>query len=304
VIVTTQKPKARTPGIYTNIPADIYHRWPGASNSRMGDMLRSPAHCRDRMMNPTEPTPAMLIGTATHFAVLEPDLFDTTYVVADRCAASKANGDPCSHDGVARADGVWYCGTHLRSKGIKETDQDIKALVRSDADKCRRIRDAVWSHPASRKMLESIRPDEREVSIVWDDPDSGVRCKLRADAMSRTLGIYFDLKTTGDAGEGAFTKSIFNFGYHRQGAHALHGFAAHGVAIEHFVICAVEKDPPHGVAVYRLDDAAIEAGRDQLLPLIKRFGECERTDTWPAYSDAIQDITLPPWAWRKIDTNL
>lgn len=303
--MTTTATKPATipgPGIHANISAEVYHSWPGASNSRMNDMLRSPAHCYEQMTNPGEPTEAMQMGTAIHYAVLEPDLFETVYTVAGRCCAVKKSGERCDNGGIARAAGRWYCGVHLKSEKVLAVDGDINVLEQARHEQCLRIRDAVWAHPAAMRILGALT--YREASLVWDDPETNVRCKLRADGISKSLSVNMDLKTTIDASQQAFTRSIFNFGYHRQGAHGLSGLGVCGLPVEHFVICAVEKQPPYAVAVYRLDDAAIEAGQKQLRPLIERFAQCQRTGIWPAYSDQVQDITLPDWAWRKVDADL
>ena len=56
--------------------AEDYHASPGASASRLKQLLgRSAAHLKYAMDNPQEPTQAMIIGSATHSAILQTDLF-------------------------------------------------------------------------------------------------------------------------------------------------------------------------------------------------------------------------------------
>src|SRR5690606_26638227 len=72
---------APEPGLYPNVPADAYHRWPVASQTVLKIMRdRSPAHARQYMLTPPEPTPAMVLGQAIHMAILQPDLFRECYV--------------------------------------------------------------------------------------------------------------------------------------------------------------------------------------------------------------------------------
>ena len=52
--------------------------------------------------------------------------------------------------------------------------------------------------------------------------------------------------------------------------------------------------------MYRLTEDAIEGGRDQLRPLLARYAECVARNEWPAYSDEVQNIALPTWAWQQI----
>ena len=64
-----------TTTVQLNQSATDYHAAPGASASRLKQLKRSAAHMKYDMDNPQEPTPAMIIGSATHSAILEPDLF-------------------------------------------------------------------------------------------------------------------------------------------------------------------------------------------------------------------------------------
>ena len=52
-----------------------YHASPVCSASRLNRLRRSPAHMRYDLENPEPPTQAMIVGSATHSAILEPDLF-------------------------------------------------------------------------------------------------------------------------------------------------------------------------------------------------------------------------------------
>jgi len=46
-----------------------------------------------------------------------------------------------------------------------------------------------------------------------------------------------------------------------------------------------------------LDDAALEKAALEYTPHIERFAECQRTDTWPCFSEMAETITLPSWSW-------
>jgi hypothetical protein len=81
----------------------------------------------------------------------------------------------------------------------------------------------------------------------------------------------------------------------------LDGARAVGIPAEHFVIVAVEKEPPYAVAVYRVLDAAIDAGREQIAGLLKTYATCVALDEWPGYAEQVVDVALPAWAWNQID---
>lgn len=289
-------------GIHRSTPMGLYHGWPAASNSRLSKLRRSPAHLKAYLEEPPKERSALIIGRAAHTTILEPDTFDSTFTVAELCAATKkGDGQRCSNWGIALHEKQgWLCGVH--AKGItSEWSTTRFVLPEPDYRACRLMREAVYKHPAARGLLWG--EGDVELSMLWHDRETGVPCKGRMDRLSPRIagGAIVDVKTTRDAGRREFERAIFAHGYHRQAAFYLDGAAANGIAAEHFVIVAVEKEPPYAVAVYRLTEGAIEGGREQLRPLLARYAECVEQDVWPGYAEDVQDIALPTWAWQQID---
>lgn len=285
-----------TPDIYENVPASEYHAWPYCSASRLGQMLRSPAHCRHAMENP-ETTEAMAFGEAIHISVLQPELYADRFTTRGRCFAMQRDGNLCLNPGTKLVGGKWLCGIH--SKG-KESEDARRILSDSEYTAACGIGFRIVENAASRLLIET--PGRVELSFVWDDPASGTRCKGRADKIATIAGrrVCIDLKTTTDASYNAFGRSIVNYGYHRQAAHYLNGLAILGEPAEAFIIVAVEKEAPYGVQVFDLDQEAIELGNREIGPLIAKFGECQRSGIWPAYSDRIETINLPAWKLKEL----
>lgn len=267
------------PGIYEDVPAGTYHKWLGASQSRLLTLRdKSPAHMKWEMEHPAEVTPAMALGSAIHTAVLQPDLFA-------RRGLRDIEGDG-------------------RTKAVKDARAQLRAehpgcviLAPQDYDICIAVRDAVTAHPIARALLDG--PAER--SVVWMDEATGVMCKARFDEMPIGIGAITDLKTTIDASPAAFTRAIYRFGYYIQAAHYLAGARAREIDADFFTIIAVEKEEPYAVAVYHIRDDAIQAGADELRPLLARYAYCEVTGEWPGYPAEAIEISLPPWAWAQVD---
>ena len=267
------------PGLYPDVPAPVYRRWRAASQSILAILRdRSPAHAYEAMVNPPPQTDAERLGEAVHMAVLQPDLFARRYVRGPE-------GD-------------------RRTKAVREAWQEVAAanpgatiLLPAEYDQIIAIRDAVYRHPTARKLFGG----EAERSAVWRDPDTGVLCKGRFDEINRTVGCITDLKTTQDASPAAFTRAIYGYRYYLQAAHYLAGAQALGIDVRFFVIIAVEKEPPYGVAIYHVSGEAIRAGLEELRPLLTVYARCMETGVWPSYPAEAVEITLPPWAWRQID---
>jgi len=276
------------PGVYPGVAADVYHAWPTASNSRLTQLKRSPAHLQAYLANPVE-TAAMIVGRATHSAILEPDDFTARF---GRC--------PDGLDRRKKPDAALYDGLLAR--------YGASNLLKAPAyDACLAMRDAVYAHASAKGIAASHREVELSLrfdELVADDFTSiAIRCKARPDCHTPELagGTLWDIKTTTDASRNAFEKTIFSMGYHRQAAFYLAGARSLGLPAEHFVFVAVEKEPPYAVATYRLTEGAIDAGMAELKALATKYVECERLDHWPAYSPRIEDIALPAWAWAQVD---
>jgi exodeoxyribonuclease VIII len=260
------------PGSYSNVPDETYHRWKGASNSRLSDLLSSPAHALFSMTYRDKVTPALKRGSALHCQVLTPGAFDSRFEVRqDR----------------------------------KTSPDDACTLGANDYASVVGMAEAISEHPVASELLADCFL--REHSIVWDDCESGVRCKARIDHICKERDIAIDLKTTTDASPTEFARSIYNYGYHRQGAHYLQALTANGTPKRHFVIIAVESEakiarngkPTHAIGVYVLDSMAIEIGTKELSPLLATWKRCETSGEWPAYPEKIQDISLPGWVLKR-----
>lgn len=277
------------PGVYPGTPIDTYHKWSCASNSRLSKLLRSPAHLKAYLNEPQDDTAALIMGRAAHSAILEPELFAKMY--------TKAPADLDRRTKIGKQ--TWDDLISQFGEGFVLKADDFTAACM--------MRQSVRSHPSASKLLQG--DGEVEFSIVWDAryaDDGVVRCKARLDRHATVADrrVIVDVKTTRDASRRAFEKSIFEHGYHRQGALYLDAAQAAGIDAQDYVIIAVEKEAPFAAAVYRLTEGAIEAGREQITRLLRDYAMCETLGEWPAYAPEVQDIALPAYAWGQIDEDL
>ena len=284
-------------GIHPNTSHAEYLRWAGASNSRLSKLKRSPAHLKAYLDEPDQDSDALRIGRAVHSAILEPDSFTGVYVVAGQCTGVKKDKARCVNNGKSLTNEGWRCDVHPGA--LKDLSKAV--ISASDYAICLKARDAVHAHASAHRLL--IGEGQNELSLAWVDTESGVLCKARHDRHSPVIagGAVVDVKTTGDASPRAFERSIYKYSYEVQGAHYLSGATELHLPADHFVIVAVEKEPPFGVAVYRLNEAALDAGEEQRRRLLSLYAECERTGLYPCYADEVRDAFLPDFAWRQIE---
>lgn len=283
---TTSPPE---PGVYPDTDLATYLSWRAASNTVLGEMLRSPAHARVKMEeDPTPDTAAQAFGSAVHCSVLEPARFEATYAVEPDVTGPE-------YEEYARPRATKAYKEELRAM----EEEGIRILRKDEMDALEAIQAAVREHPASGVILDGEGP--AEASIVWTDPETGAPVKIRPDWIAEDVGAVVDLKTTADAGPESFQPDFFRYRYYAQAWLYLTGCRAAGFDVEHYTILAAEKSPPYATAVYRVRDDVMEWAEKETRPLLDRFAQCLEADEWPAYPSTVQLISLPKWAYDRIE---
>jgi hypothetical protein len=256
--------------IVHNMPAEIYHATRALSKSGLDKFRRSPAHFRawqdGEIKN--ESSPALEFGTAAHMAVLEPELFIAKY--------TSFSGDKRTKEGKAAWQAVLDSG---KTPLTEDQWQCVNGVAAS-----------VHAHPAAADLINSIKPGHFEVSAF--DVLEGISVKARIDGLGDDFII--DLKTTQDASESAFAKSVAQFRYHVQAA-----WYQKITGINRFIFIAVEKEAPYGVACYELDQQAIDAGIRFIEETLPMYRECQALNSWPCYSSTTKTLSLPGWALKS-----
>ncbi len=274
-------------GVFQNIPADVYHSWEACSNSQLSILYdESPASLKASWSAPEKQTPAKIIGTAVHCRTLEPELFKTWYGVLPE-VNKKTN------DGKAEL------------KAFKADNPNVREwLDPKQMELVQAVSASVESHPQAAYLLS--RSVDRELSIVWEDRDTGLLCKGRLDLPSAHSDgmVLVDLKTAESVKPDKFQKAIFERGYYRQAGMYLMGMQFHGMECADFSIIAVEKDPPYQVMVYCLDPDDIERGHWQVKKLMYEYADCLRTNVFPTYGTGAQPLELSRWQRQQIDQQI
>jgi len=270
------------PGVYDGMTFSDYAALPYMNNGKIGSGMRSMRHLQRAMTYPDDfDSAALRLGRAVHTAVLEPDDFARRYVVLpETFVNSKGEDKPLnrmSKEGKA---------------AIEQYERNHDVLKPDEYEQCCKIRDAVRGHVGATGLIEASEAKERV--YVWEDEDSGVICKCRLDLGSRPV---VDLKTTLDASARAFANSFARYGYHRQMAFYGDGAAApNGCVDSARVIIAVEKNPPHAVAIYECDCESIAVGRMEYKKVLAEWAVACFDGVYPGYPEAPQPLSLPRWA--------
>lgn len=260
-------------GVYKDVPFGVYASLKAVSSSALKLMERSPLHFRYNYINPRKDTSALSLGRMTHLAIFEPEAFKQYAVMP------KFDGRTT----VGKADKAKWISEH---EGMLFVEQD-------EYNTAVELRDSVFSHPTAKRILEI--PSEHELSIVWNDPITGVLCKGRIDRYTAFVykdgesePVVIDLKTCQDARPKAFSRSIFEYKYYFSLAFYLRGLQTIlGKTHNKAVIIAVETPNPHGVNVQQLNNGWLYNGFQEIDKYLAEFKRCEEANVWDGYTTDI-----------------
>jgi exodeoxyribonuclease VIII len=265
------------PGINRGVPMAAYLAHEALSQSTLSEFRRSPLHARYRMLQPREDTAALILGEATHYAILEPDKFNERYKVPP-------DVDRRTKDGKA----TWQAFIDDNPRSV--------ALSRDEYDRAQAMVSAIETHAEARRFLYG--QGQNEITVLWTDERTKIDCKARPDRITFVDGWTWcvDVKTCRDAGQDGFSRAVYQFGYFRKAAWYLDALDAIKPMPRRFLFVAVESEAPHGIALYELSDGAIKQGQDENRAALDRYAECVSTGIWPGYPNMVTQLDLPRWA--------
>ena len=273
------------PSKISGLTSREYHSSKAWSKSGLDKVHKSPAHF---FTEKSEESAALTFGRALHCAILEPDKFNSAYTLAPKV-------DKRTNAGKTEW-AAFELDCSIKGKEIISFD-DMMTI--------RAMYDSIMSHPLARNIFKD---GESELSFFWKDHLTGLQCRCRPDYYRRD-GILVDLKTTASAAPHEFARSFANYRYHVQAAFYTDGvfnvsdFSTFEAPTD-FLLVAVEKEPPYGLRVYRVDDRAMEFGRAaykaDLQTILEFDGKPDRIEYFKTigYTDSIEisELSLPSWA--------
>lgn len=264
--------------LHKGLPYEIYAATEGLRSSDLKLLKISPAHYCERQEQ--KASEAMEFGSLFHKAIENPVAFRDHMKV-----------EP---EGDKRTREVKDAITRFR-EDLRSTDIVVKAKW---VDPLLGMLQRIQQHPLASSMLRS---GVSETSLRTGDDETGVILKCRPDFITAE-GFMLDLKTTRDASEGGFTKSIYgnrrgDLWYGIQAGHYSHCARISKVCRgDAFVFIAVESEPPFGVNVFTLGEQALAPCEQWRSKLTKQFFECSRDNKWPCYSESAVNVVAPEWS--------
>jgi hypothetical protein len=289
---STWKPK---PGIYADVPNDVYHKEKGfISSSQIKVGLGSPHYYKFFVKDgkgKKEETKQLSFGTLVHTLVLEPEKFDSEYVVMPDKKLDMRKA----------ADKAW--------KEAFDKEHEGKTTVSSDDfEKAVTCRDSVYAHQDARRLLELPGISESSVYVELDHMLPGgevvkVKVRVRPDRLSPDNCII-DLKTAKNVARDAFERDAFgtwrasngdlkwgHYSYHYDLSAALYVRALEVLDQKtlpfHWIV--VKNDQPWETAVYTASRKRIKEGDIKLNHALTTIIMAERSGKWE-FQEKMEEI--------------
>jgi hypothetical protein len=245
------------PGWY-DVPNEIYHHSEEyrycMTSSGLKQIEKSPLHWHTmRTMPRVGPTAAMAFGSAFHSYMLEPHKIERE-LLTGKTQVTIDDNEMISVNAAAK-------------KSLEGMRESLMACELSAI---------IMNHP--KIIIE-------QAGIFQDPIRPNVYGTIKPDIRIPELGMIVDLKTTTDASETGFPRSVRRFKYDWQAWWYLRGANAISHELyDKFVIIAIEKTPPYGVMLYELTETMYWA-EIRVMPLIEKFSLCLDMDRWPGYKN-------------------
>ena len=261
------------------ISEDEYNAIPALRATELKIFARSAAHYQAYKQKPKEETESLRWGKLVHLRCLQPDVYRKNKVIAPKFDRRTKEGK-------------------MASAAFEASLLPESVIVTEDEDKkLREIRTSFWEYlKFKRNLWDSITEVERAgVATV-----RGVDCKIKPDMFrfdeSLLLQQMWDLKTTQDASESAFIRSIYNYGYHLQAAfYAVVAEEITGFAFDKFTFLAIEVEPPFAIREFELSETAMHHAKSVVYQKLEYFACCQQMDLWEAYPATKIAVETPKW---------
>ena len=294
--ITTETQERRRPliepGWHKNLSNEDYHGSAGYSSSQVKCLIeQTPAHLKHSFTAPRETTANMLLGTAVHALILEPEKFHSEFAISQKFDGRTNAGK------AAKA--------HFEAGAVGKT-----ILTEDVAEKAQAMAAAVLAHPIASLLVQDVIA---ESSVYWwyksmdadDDQRYRIMAKVRPDILSRAYPVIADVKSTNDGSYSGFIRSIQNFHYHVSAAMYLEGVNQCKPLLEEmrhfaytkFVFICVENFEPYLVSTYELSPEYLDIGKAIYRQCMRKLQEALQND-FPGYPEEVRVIEPPPWANR------
>lgn len=245
----------------------LAHPYDGSSDLKM--ILQTAADYHQRKSQPKRETDATAFGTLAHCLLLEPDEFDSRYVLQTE------DWGPLNRNPGAK---LW--------KEFKAANAGKTVIKFEEALRLKRIFQAAKKNQLLQQILKGAA---KEVTAFHDE----LKTKACADCID-TNGIIWDVKTTSkDLSDIDLAWMVFKMGYHFQAVHQMTVFRQF-MEINGWGWIFISTDTPAvHIIIRRASEIFLQEAQKDFEWAIERRDWCIANNTWPGYEETIVTLDYP-----------
>jgi exodeoxyribonuclease VIII len=238
-----------------------------------------------------EPTLALIDGRILHCAILEPDKFNSRFVVVPEDAPRRPTA--AQYKAANPSEGSIRSMLYWDEFNLQHGD---KTVIKYDKQvKYKKIAHAIRTHPELTGFMAGALTEQTFIAI---DPETGAGVRCRSDVIVKldNLNVAIDLKSCEDARPWPFRRACRNYGYWHQDAFYRDVIEWSGWGkLDLFLFAAFEKEPPYALRLYQSTDEAISRARAIYRRSLNTAAACLESGVWPAYDTDIEVLDYPAW---------
>lgn len=266
--------KITKPGVYLNMPMEVYHGLPTVEPSISSSQLRtifnkSLAHYwltsplnPDR--EPFQDTEFTIVGRAAHHLLLGESNFSKYFAIRPAMAPDgrdwNANNKTCK---------AW-----LNEQALER----ITVVTDKQLEQVKGMERALLREPA---VQNGILNGAVEASIFYQDKETGIWLKSRPDSIPSDNDAA-DLKVVSDITDEGIARGLGDNGYHQQAATTRDAiFNVLHRELENFFLIYVEGKQPHSVRIDTIDPEDVAQGSRENRAALHLFARAIETNYFP-----------------------
>ena len=225
------------------------------SHSSFSAFLKSPLHFVHYKFGEKEKTKAKTFGSLFDMFLLEPGKLKRKYLFYDKSKCPLPKNRMNKKENAEWLDNL-----------KKQAEEEKKILIeQSDIEQSNGMAESVKNSVPAMALLNMCDTTQEFMNFEWE----GFLWKGAKDKSCSELTL--DLKTADKSDPRSVKRSIYDYGYHRQGF--LYN-TADGDKYKPYFILSVEKKKPYAVSINHLTDTMLDRAENQLQRGLERFREC------------------------------
>lgn len=270
-------------GIITETNKEYHSDLTAISKSQLAKMSVCPKYFKHCLDNPQMPTTDLIIGSAFHKLVLEPETFGKEFVVMPMIDKRTKLGKEAYEQFLLSSEG--------REIITEEQYNTISNMATAVLENC---------------LATALTTGNIETSLYGIDELTGEHIKTRPDCyqMIDNRLVITDLKSCVSAMQGDFTRDCVKYSYDLQAyMYSYNASKVLDIPMDKidFVFIAVEKKPPYLLNIFKASKDILERGEMLYREYIGMYHEAKTTNNWWGYNgkeNIINDLSLPTYLLR------